>query len=93
MSPKASQAIGASMNRRNAPCHAMPRVTMFSRAFRPRTLQHALGVLMNIEASLGHVAIDGKRLRGSQHETSPNSFAPPCRGVQMRIASPELLSS
>ena len=26
---------------------------------------------MAIEDGLGHVAIDGKRLRGSQHETSP----------------------
>ena len=26
---------------------------------------------MKVEGGLGHVALDGKRLRGSQHETSP----------------------
>jgi hypothetical protein len=31
----------------------------------------ALGHLVSTDGGLGHVAIDGKRLRGSQHETSP----------------------
>src|SRR5262249_12542846 len=34
-------------------------------------LARALGTLVKVEGGLGHVAIDGKRLRGSQHETSP----------------------
>jgi hypothetical protein len=31
----------------------------------------ALGTLVKVEGGLGHVAIDGKRLRGSQQESSP----------------------
>jgi hypothetical protein len=34
-------------------------------------LAKALGSLAKTERGLGHVALDGKRLRGSQHETSP----------------------
>jgi len=34
-------------------------------------LASALGHLVSSDGGLGHVAIDGKRLRGSQHETSP----------------------
>ena len=34
-------------------------------------LAKALGSLVKVEQGLGHVALDGKRLRGSQHETSP----------------------
>lgn len=34
-------------------------------------LAKALGCLVKVEDGLGHVALDGKRLRGSQHETSP----------------------
>ena len=35
-------------------------------------LTAALGVLVKAEGGLGHVAIDGKRLRGSHHEASPS---------------------
>ena len=69
LSPKALQAIGASTKRRKAPCHATYHYVF--QGLSPQTLQQALGVLVNMEAGLGHVAIDGKRLRGSQHETSP----------------------
>jgi len=34
-------------------------------------LASALGHLVTADGGLGHVAIDGKRLRGSQHATSP----------------------
>ena len=81
LSPKALQAIGASTKRRKAPCHATYHYVF--QGVSPHTLQQALGVLVNIEAGLGHVAIDGKRLRGSQHETSRHCFAPPRGGVHM----------
>ena len=42
------------------------------RALSAADLERALGGWLRAEAApLGHVAIDGKRLRGSQHETSP----------------------
>ena len=69
LSPKALQAIGASTKRRKAPCHGTYHYVF--QGLSPQALQQALGVLVNIEAGLGHIAIDGKRLRGSQHETSP----------------------
>ena len=34
-------------------------------------LAKALGSLVRVDGGLGHVALDGKRLRGSQHATSP----------------------
>ena len=34
-------------------------------------LAKALGSLVKVDRGLGHVALDGKRLRGSQHVTSP----------------------
>lgn len=69
LSPKALQAIGASPKRRKAPCHA----TYFYvfQTISVADLKAALGVLVDTRGGLGHVAIDGKRLRGSQHETSP----------------------
>lgn len=69
LSPKALQAIGASKKRRKAPCHGTYHYVFQDLA--PDALQKALGVLVQVEGGLGHVAIDGKRLRGSQHETSP----------------------
>jgi hypothetical protein len=44
---------------------------MFSNRFRRATWSGALGSLVLADGPLGHVAIDGKRLRGGQHETSP----------------------
>lgn len=69
LSPQALQAIGASKKRRKAPCHATYHYVFQSVS--AHDLQAALGVLVQAADGLGHVAIDGKRLRGSQHETSP----------------------
>lgn len=77
LSPKALQALGVDKKRRNAPCHATFHYVFQSIAI--ADLEQALGTLVKVEAGLGHVAIDGKRLRGSasstrrgsQHETSP----------------------
>jgi hypothetical protein len=69
LSPKALQAIGADKKRRKAPCHATYHYVF--QGLSPNALREALGVLVKIESGLGHVALDGKRLRGSQHETSP----------------------
>ena len=69
LSPKALQALGADKKRRRAPCHATYHYVFQS--ISAADLTAALGALVNVEGGLGHVAIDGKRLRGSQHETSP----------------------
>lgn len=69
LSPKALQALGVDEKRRKAPCHATFHYVFQS--IDAGDLVKALGTLVNVEGGLGHVAIDGKRLRGSQHETSP----------------------
>jgi DDE_Tnp_1-associated/Transposase DDE domain len=69
LSPQALWALGASKKRRKAPCHATYHYVF--QDLSPEALRAALGVLVSVEGGLGHVAIDGKRLRGSQHETSP----------------------
>ena len=69
LSPKALLALGVDKKRRKAPCHATFHYVFQSIAV--TDLEQALGILVKVEAGLGHVAIDGKRLRGSQHETSP----------------------
>ena len=69
LSPKALQALGVDKKRRKAPCHATYHYVFQSIA--ADDLTKALGSLVRSERGLGHVAIDGKRLRGSQHETSP----------------------
>ena len=69
LSPKALQALGVDKKRRKAPCHATYHYIFQSIA--ADDLAKALGTLVNVEGGLGHVALDGKRLRGSQHETSP----------------------
>lgn len=69
LSPKALQALGANKKRKKAPCHATYHYVFQS--ISAVDLTAALGVLVKVEGGLGHVAIDGKRLRGSQHETSP----------------------
>ena len=69
MSPKALQALGVDPKRKAAPCHATYHYVF--QAISADDLAKALGSLVNVKDGLGHVAIDGKRLRGSQHETSP----------------------
>lgn len=77
LSPKALQALGVDKKRRKAPCHATYHYVFQSIA--AADLAQALGSLVRVDRGLGHVALDGKRLRGSasstrrgsQHETSP----------------------
>lgn len=91
LSPKALQAIGASKKRRKAPCHATYHYVF--QGLSPEALRQALGVLVKLDGGLGHVAIDGKRLRGSQHETSPgvhmlHAFSTKLRAVVGSLAVP-----
>jgi hypothetical protein len=69
LSPKALQALGVDKKRRQAPCHATYHYVF--RSIAADDLAKALGSLVKVDGGLGHVALDGKRLRGSQHETSP----------------------
>ena len=77
LSPKAMQALGIDKKRRKAPCHATYHYVFQS--ISAADLATALGRLVDTSQGLGHVAIDGKRLRGSasstrrgsQHDTSP----------------------
>jgi hypothetical protein len=69
LSPKALQALGVDAKRKKAPCHATYHYVFQS--IYADDLTKALGVLVATDDGLGHIAIDGKRLRGSQHETSP----------------------
>jgi len=69
LSPKALQALGVDKKRKKAPCHATYHYVFQSIA--ADDLVKALGSLVKVDRGLGHVALDGKRLRGSQHATSP----------------------
>ena len=69
LSPKALQALGVDPKRQQAPCHATYHYVFQNISI--DDLVEALGSLVKTDGGLGHVAIDGKRLRGSQHETSP----------------------
>ena len=69
LSPKALEALGVDKKRRKAPCHATYHYVF--QAISADDLARALGCLVISEDGLGHVAIDGKRLRGSQRQTSP----------------------
>lgn len=69
LSPRALQALGVDKKRKKAPCHATYHYVFKSIA--ADDLARALGRLVEVEEGLGHVALDGKRLRGSQHATSP----------------------
>jgi DDE family transposase len=69
LSPKALQALGVDKKRKKAPCHATYHYVFQSIA--AADLSQALGSLVKTDDGLGHIALDGKRLRGSQHETSP----------------------
>jgi hypothetical protein len=67
LTPKGLAMLG--MERGRAPCHATYHYVF--RAIAAADLERALGALLAGDGPLGHVAIDGKRLRGSQHELSP----------------------
>jgi hypothetical protein len=68
LTPKGLAAFG--ITRRQAPCHSTYHYVF--RALSAGDLERALGAQGRADAAwLGHVAIDGKRLRGSQHEMSP----------------------
>ena len=69
LSPKALAALGVDPKRKAAPCHATYHYVF--QAISADDLAKALGSLVKTDGGLGHVAIDGKRLRGSLHETSP----------------------
>jgi len=69
LSPKALQALGVDKKRKKAPCHATYHYVF--KSLPAAELVKALGCLVQTGDGLGHVAIDGKRLRGSQCETSP----------------------
>lgn len=66
LTPKGLQMLG--IERRRAPCHSTYHYVFQSICV--EDLERALGALVE-PGPPGHVAIDGKRLRGSQHETSP----------------------
>ncbi len=91
LSPQALWALGASKKRRKAPCHATYHYVF--QDISPADLRAALGVLVDLEGGLGHVAIDGKRIRGSQHEDSPgihmlHAFSSKIRAVVGSLAVP-----
>lgn len=68
LSPKALQALGVDPKRKRAPCYATYHYVFTS--ISPPDLIKALGGLVATDDGLGHVAIDGKRLRGSQHQST-----------------------
>jgi hypothetical protein len=67
LTPKGLAMLG--IERGRAPCHATYHYVF--RAIAAADLERALGTLVAGDGPLGHVAIDGKRLRGSQHQMSP----------------------
>jgi hypothetical protein len=67
LTPKGLAMLG--IERGRAPCHATYHYVF--RSIATADLERALGALVTSAGPLGHVAIDGKRLRGSQHATSP----------------------
>jgi len=69
LSPKALAALGVDPKRKKAPCHATYHYVF--QQLSADDLARALGGVVDATDGLGHVALDGKRLRGSQHETSP----------------------
>jgi len=84
LTPKSLEMLG--IDRGKAPCHATYHYVFQSIA--ADDLERALRGLVPA-GPLGHIAIDGKRLRGSQHETSPGvhmlqAFA---SGLEMTIGS------
>lgn len=67
LTPKALEMLG--IERGRAPCHATYHYVF--RSIAAADLEQALGALVAEAGPLGHVALDGKRLRGSQRATSP----------------------
>ncbi len=67
LTPKSLAMLG--IERGRAPCHATYHYVF--RSLAAADLDKAFGRLVGTDEPLGHVAIDGKRLRGSQHEMSP----------------------
>lgn len=67
LTPKGLSMLGVGRGR--APCHATYHYVF--RSIAATELERALGALVAADGPLGHVAIDGKRLRGSQQATSP----------------------
>ncbi len=72
LSPKALQALGVDPKRKRAPCHATYHYVF--KALSAEDLTRALGCLVESEkphdGAPRHIAIDGKRLRGSRHDGS-----------------------
>lgn len=73
LSPKALQALGIDKKRKKAPCHATYHYVFKELSL--GNLTRALGCTVAMEDApddrLNHIAIDGKRLRGSRHGNSP----------------------
>ena len=73
LSPKALQALGIDKKRKKAPCHATYHYVLKELSL--DDLTHALGCTVEMEDApddrLNHIAIDGKRLRGSRQGNSP----------------------
>jgi hypothetical protein len=67
LTPKGLAMLG--IERGRAPCHATYHYVF--RSIAAADLERALGVLVSDAGRFGHVALDGKRLRGSQHAQSP----------------------
>jgi predicted transposase YbfD/YdcC len=91
LSPKALQALGVDPKRERAPCHACYHYVF--KAISADDLEQALGCLVSDAGPLGHVAIDGKRLRGSQQANSPgvhmlNAFSTRLRAAVGTLAVP-----
>lgn len=91
LSKQSLWALGAPKARRKAPCHSTYHYVF--EALSPIALRAALGVLVAVDGSHGHIAIDGKRLRGSQHDNSPgvhmlHAFSSRIRAVVGSLAVP-----
>lgn len=73
LSPKALQALGIDKKRKKAPCHATYHYVFKELSL--GNLTRALGCTVEMEDApddrLNHIAIDGKRLRGSRHGNNP----------------------
>ena len=67
LTPKGLAMLG--IERGRAPCHATYHYVF--RSIAAADLERALGGAVRGTSAPGHIAIDGKRLRGSQHETAP----------------------
>lgn len=73
LSPKALQALGIDKKRKKAPCHATYHYVFKELSL--GNLTRALGCTVEMEDApddrLNHIAIDGKRLRGSRQGNNP----------------------